>query len=161
MEAAGYLLFSGISGLGDLGTGGDGVLFGASPAWLWRGLLVLAGYFAYRAVVRASIATLEARVSGTGRERLDGMRRAVRLCYIAGAATYVLIGAFNPYGWTILLMSVLPSSLGGTSGLLWMFHFGGAAGSGPGWYFGRRWPWILAGACATLVYAIVFARTLR
>jgi len=31
MEAAGYLPFSGISGLGDLGTGGDGVLFGASP----------------------------------------------------------------------------------------------------------------------------------
>ena len=40
MTAAGYLLFSGFTGLGDFGTSRDGALYLAQPEWLWRLALV-------------------------------------------------------------------------------------------------------------------------
>jgi|GEM_PF-5309041 len=43
MDAAGYALFSGASGQGDLGTTSDGALQGATPEWLWRIGLFLVG----------------------------------------------------------------------------------------------------------------------
>jgi hypothetical protein len=56
MEPTGYLLFSGVLGLSDLGTGADGVLRGAQPEWLWRIAQVAVGFFGYWAVVRHALA---------------------------------------------------------------------------------------------------------
>lgn len=163
MGAAGYLLFSGVSGIGDLGTGVDGALFGASPAWLWRIVLTVAGVLAYLCVVYLSLGRLEPFLRGEGPARLRPPRRAALISYFVGAATYLIIGAFNPYGWQIVLTSALPSSLGGTSGLLWMFQLAKRqrTATGPGIGFPRRWSWITAGVLATVAYALVFARTLR
>jgi hypothetical protein len=163
MEATGYPLFSGVSGVGDLGTADGGALFGASPQWFWRLILAVGGVAAYLVAIRIALARLEPRLSGEGAVRLTVARRAASISYFTGAATYLVIGIFNPYGWTILLLSVLPSSLGGTSGLLWMFHYAPPArtASGPGLYFARQKGWIIAGALATVIYALIFARTLR
>jgi hypothetical protein len=62
-------------------------------------------------------------------------------------------------------LSGLPErwTLGGTSGLVRMFSVADTSrsASGPGLYFGRRWSWIIAGLLATVLYALVFARTVR
>jgi hypothetical protein len=161
MEVSGYLLFSGVTGLGDLGTGPDGVLFGASPQLLWRGILTLSGAFTYVWVVHFSLERFEPFFFGTGPERLTLPRRAALTSYCMGAATYLLVGAFNPHGWQILLTSVLPAGLGGTSGLLWMFQLADPEGRayGPGFTFERHWRWIAAGLIVTLAYGLIFART--
>jgi hypothetical protein len=39
------------------------------------------------------------------------VRRAALICYFVGAATDLLIGAFNPYGWcSVLLSAALPGA---------------------------------------------------
>jgi hypothetical protein len=163
MAAAGYPLFSGVTGLGDLGISVDGALHGASPQWLWRLVLSLSGALLYFAVVRLSLARLEPLLSGEGRARVTPARKTALVSYLVGAATYLVISAFNPLGWLIVLTSALPSSMGGTSGLLWMFQLADRQRSaqGPGLAFGRRWSWILAGLIVTLAYGLVFARSLR
>jgi hypothetical protein len=163
MEAAGYPLFSGVSGLGDLGTGADGVLRGAQPEWSWRIALVAIGFIGYWLVVRHALARLMPLLSGSGAARVRVARRAALISYIAGAVVYLIIGVVNPYGINMVLMSVLPSSLGGTSGLLWMFKWANrsTASGGPGLYFDRRWGWIVSGTIVTVFYAVVFGPTLR
>ncbi len=47
MTAAGYFLFSGISGIGDWGTGPEGALYKLEPQWLWRSLIALLGAYTY------------------------------------------------------------------------------------------------------------------
>jgi hypothetical protein len=163
MEAAGYPLFSGASGLGDLGTGADGMLRGAQPAWLWRFLLVAVGVIGYWSVVRYSLARLLPLLRGTGPARIRVARRSALISYVVGAVVYLAIGTVNPYGIEIVLISVLPSSLGGTSGLLWMFSLADRSGvsKGPGLYFDRSWAWIVTGVLVTAVYAAVFGPSLR
>jgi hypothetical protein len=162
MDGTGYLLFSGVSGLGDLGTA-YGALFGAQPAWLWRLVLTLSGALLYAGAVFFSVARLEPHLSGKGPARLALPRRAALVSYFVGAATYVIVSAFNPYGWQIVLISALPSSMGGTSGLLWMFQVAdrNRSGTGSGLAFERRWSWIIVGLLVTITYSLVFARTLR
>jgi hypothetical protein len=163
MSAAGYPLFSGVTGMGDLGFSSDSAFFGASPEWPWRAALTLSGVLGYLGVVYFSLMRLEPLLSGSGRARLTVPRRAALVSYFVGAATYLIIGAFNPYGWQIILVSVLPSSMGGTSGLLWMFQLAdrNRNSSGPGLFFERRWSYITVGLLVVLGYGLVFARTLR
>lgn len=70
MMAAGYLLFSGVSGIGDLGTTPDGVFHGFSPEWAWRVALSACGVVAYGRVARWSMRVLAPRLSGPGSGRV-------------------------------------------------------------------------------------------
>ncbi len=162
MEAAGYLAFSGVSGVGDLGTTTDGVFYGATPGWLWRIVLVVVGVVSYRWAVGSAFSRLMPLLSGCAETRLRVAKRAALISYSVGAAVYVAIGALNPHGLQIVLISVLPASLGGTSGLLWMFGRSNRSSGtrGPGLYFNRRWDWIAAGVTVTLFYAAVFGPTI-
>jgi hypothetical protein len=87
------------------------------------------------------------------------------ISYFTGAVVYLAIGAFNPMGWTIIAMSVLPSSMGGTSGLLWMWPIyrrrAATQADGQGLYFSRNWTWIGVSALVVLAYAIMFGPTWR
>jgi hypothetical protein len=164
MSASGYLLFSGVSGLGDLGTGAEGALMGAHPQWLWRIALTLLGVLAYKAVVMASLRRIAPRLPGTRTERIRTGRRVLLISYLTGALIYLLIGLANPRGLAILLLSVLPASLGASSGLLWMMQRIDSrtpVAEGPGLQFGRSVGWIAAAAVLTGAYAIVFGPTLR
>jgi hypothetical protein len=163
MGAAGYPLFSGVSGLGDLGTTTDGALRGATPEWAWRAVEAAAGLIAYIAVVRYAARALEPRLSGVGVTRIRPARLTTLWSYFTGAAVYLAIGILNPYGLVIVITSALASSMGGTSGLLWMTRLlkREPSAHGPGIYFGRSWTWIIVAAAITLGYAAVFGPTLR
>jgi hypothetical protein len=159
MSAAGYPLFSGVAGIGDLGTGSDGALRDVQPEWLWRVALAAFGALSYWGVARLSMRLIAPRLAGSGEPRVRRASRIARLSYITGAVVYLAIGVFNPYGLLIVLESVLPSSLGGTSGLLWMMEAlrRQHAGSGPDLDFSRSRGWIAASALVTIGYALVFA----
>lgn len=165
MFAAGYPLFSGVSGLGDLGTTRDGALYGAAPETLWRIALTLAGIVACGAAARVMCRTIAPQAGASGSESMAITRRATLISYLAGAIVYIAIGALNPMGWTILLVSVLPSSLGGTSPLLWMWPIyrrrTPARSEGTGLPLRRSPAWIGAGAAIVLCYAAVFGPTWR
>ena len=163
MDAAGYALFSGASGQGDLGTTSEGALYGATPEWLWRVGLFLVGAVAYRWVMRIAVAAIEPRVSGTGDGRVRSARLTALTSYLTGGAVAVLIGLLNPQGIVIVVLSSIASSLGGTIGLLFMMQWLKRQPDvqGPGIYFARSWGWIAVATVVTVAYAAIFGPTLR
>lgn len=163
MSAAGYPLFSGISGIGDLGNAPDGALHGATPLWAWRLALTVAGGFAYWWVVRLSARRMDAHASGAGRDRIRAARLTALDSYLTGAVVFVAIGVLNPHGFVIVATSAVASSVGGTSGLLWMMQLldRRRTVSEAGVAFARSWGWIGGAAAAVVAYGAVFGPTLR
>jgi hypothetical protein len=163
MDAAGYALFSGASGQGDLGTTGEGALHGATPEWLWRVGLFALGVVTYRWVMRIAVAAIEPRVSGSGDGRIRSARLTALTSYLTGGAVAVLIGLLNPQGIVIVLLSSIASSLGGTIGLLFMMQWlkRQPHAQAPGLYFARSWSWITIAVVVTAAYAAIFGPTLH
>jgi len=161
MTAFGYLLFSGIAGIGDLGVGEEGVLHAVPLPWLWRVLMAGIGYLLYDRAVVWSITRL-GELLGGGALRLARVRRLALLCYLSGAAVSVLIGLLNPQGLVIVLTSAVAASLGGTSGFAWGPYRVRLAADDPrpALPLPRDWRWVLGSAVLVLAYALVFGPTL-
>ncbi|MBS0199355.1 MAG: hypothetical protein JSR70_02795 [Proteobacteria bacterium] len=160
MTAFGYMMFSGVAGIGDLGIGDDGVLHDVAMPWLWRGVMAVVGYFFYDRCVVWSMRTLAGIVGGR-EDRPRRVQRIALLTYIAGAVTCIVIGLFNPEGIVIVLTSAAAASLGGTSGFAWgppRTRVG--AGDSDAVTFPRSWAWIAASVVIVLAYAIVFGPTI-
>ncbi|MBV8667055.1 MAG: hypothetical protein JO269_11285 [Burkholderiaceae bacterium] len=171
MSSSGYLLFSGVAGIGDLGTTADGVFYRVEPQWLCRAGLTAAGAWTYWLVIKHMRQTLLPQPVGAALAKQA--RRVTLVSYLSGAIVYAAIGLLNPHGFAIMAMSVLPSSLGGTCGLLVMWN--GFRASAPqtsadpslqqglhqGLDFGRNVVWISVALAVTIAYAAVFGPTLR
>jgi hypothetical protein len=164
MLAAGYVLFSGISGIGDLGTGRDGALFEAKPEWVWRVALTILGGFAYWWAVQCAARAIAPRAAAQGTARIRCARLTALTSYLAGGAVSLAIGIFNPYGLVVVLTSAIASSMGGTSGLLWMMRFLQRYPAGVpaprGLYFPRSWTWIGISAAIVIAYGVVLGPTI-
>jgi hypothetical protein len=164
MSGAGYPLFSGFSGVGDLGTTSDGALFGAEPSGVWRALLIAFGVLAYSLVARLMCRTIAPSAGGVQSATLRVVKRAAMVSYFTGALAYLAIGLLNPFGWQMIFLSVLPSSLGGTSGLLWMWSIyrrkNPGSANGTGLAIERSAGWICVGAAVVVIYAAVFGPSL-
>ena len=163
MAATGYLLFSGITGLGDFGTSRYGVLYQVTPAGLWRIVITIAGIASYILIAYISARAMDRIIGGGGVERIRRARHLALTSYLTGGAVSVAIGLLNPLGLRIVVESAVASSLGASSGLLWMMQFlyWKTSSSAPVLTFGRSWRWIATGGIATLVYALVFGPSLR
>ncbi len=74
-----------------------------------------------------------------------------------------MIGLLNPLGIMLFLVSAAGSSLGGTSGLLWMMQLLNRKreSATPPFQLARSWPWIITGLLAIAIYAGVFGPTLH
>ena len=153
--ATGYLLFSGVGGIGDLAI----VTKGLQPAWLWRVLLALAGAALY--LLSAIVAAAEfGRIAGPPSEALVARASRIALVsYLTGAVVICAAGILNPQGFIFVLISAVASTLGGASGLLWMMRMlrsprfsrpDSAELALP-----RSWGWIVAAAVALLIYVAV------
>ncbi len=163
MTFTGYLLFSGVSGLGDFGTSRDGLIYAMKPQWLWQVLEALIGAASYYGVVVFSGRQMDRLIGGGGRERVRRAQRIAMIAYFSGAAVSLLIGLLNPHGMVIFLTSAAATSLGGTSGLLWMMQLldrRKESATSP-FRMERSWAWIVAGLLAIGLYAGVFGPTLR
>lgn len=163
MTATGYLLFSGVTGLGDFGTGPEGLLDRAEPELLWRALLVALGLVGYLLTVRRMLRGMDALMGGSGVERVRRAQRVSLTSYLAGGLISVLIGLLNPHGLEIILTSAAAASLGGTSGLAWgMQYLNRRRDTGqPPVPLLRSWPWIVSGVVVIAVYGLLLGPSIR
>ncbi len=116
LTAFGYLLFSGIGGIGDWAR----VIQGIRPAWLYRLVLVVAGGLLYFVIApRLLMPALDPFLGRDPDARVARARRLSLLPYVTGAGTLILAGLLNPLGMRIVLISAAAASLGGTSLLAW------------------------------------------
>jgi len=163
MSATGYLLFSGVSGLGDFGTSRDGVFYRISPEWLWRTILTIVGAASYFLVVRLAVREIDPHLSGLGRPRIRYARQLVLTSYLTGVVVAIGIGLLNPHGLIIVVISSAAGTLGGSSGLLWMMQLldRDRPVPAPGLVIHRSWWWIALGTVVTILYAAVLGPTLR
>ncbi|HEY3588252.1 MAG TPA: hypothetical protein VGK85_13920 [Myxococcaceae bacterium] len=116
LQAFGYLMFSGLGGIGDWAE----VVRDFQPAVAWRLLLTAAGAVLYFMVApRWIMPWLAAFVPADREERTARVRRLTVLPYLVGGVTFVLAGVLNPLGWVYVLISAVAASFGGTSLLAW------------------------------------------
>lgn len=163
MTATGYLLFSGLTGLGDIGTGRSGALYLARPQWIWRMTAVVLGAASYAAVIYYSLGKFDKIIGGQGAARVKHAQKLALTSYLSGASMSVLVGLLNPIGFVIVLISAAASTLGGTSGLAWMMQLLNrkkAASTSP-LRLHRSWSWIGAGFVGALLYAAILGPTVR
>ncbi|NUM47781.1 MAG: hypothetical protein HUU38_24000 [Anaerolineales bacterium] len=162
MVAVGYLLFSGFSGIGDLGMGPNEGLHGLEPAWLVRILLVLMGIAGYYGVILVSIRKMDSFIGGEGAERVGRAQMLSLTAYLTGGIVSVLIGLLNPYGIIIVLVSSVASGMGGTSGMAWMMQLLNRkknTGDAP-FLLERHWGWIAGSALFLILYTAILGPTI-
>lgn len=161
MVAAGYLLFSGVTGIGDLGTGESGLFYQVEPEWVYRIVMSILGFLSYFGVIRISLRNMDAFIGGEGLDRVKRSQRLALTAYLAGAVVSVLIGLLNPQGLVIVLISSISSSLGGTSGLAWMMQLLNrkkVTNEEP-FVLTRSWAWIALSLAFLLVYTFILGPT--
>jgi hypothetical protein len=163
MSSTGYLLFSGLTGLGDFGVSPDGMLYQIEPAWLWQIVLTIVGLVSYVLIIIFSVRAIEPYIGGTGRARIRYARLMALASYLTGAVLYLVIGLLNPYGLIIVVISAAASSLGATAGLLWMMQLLDRKRdvAAPGMVVRRSWRWIALAGVVTIAYAVILGPTLR
>jgi hypothetical protein len=152
--ASGYFLFSGVSGVGDLGTTADGALHGVPAPLMLRVAEVLIGAVCYVALVRAAIGTLTAML-GTGAATSVARRAIAHVYYATCGGAAVLVGLLNPVGIFITIMSAAASSFGGLAGFI---SIGYATPGGDEPYpfrIARSWPVIMLGALVLIGFALI------
>ncbi len=162
MIAAGYLLFSGVTGIGDFGLDPNGVFYQAEPAWAVRLILTILGLVAYGGVILLSLRKVDRFIGGAGEERVSRAQTLSLTSYLTGGAVAVLIGLLNPHGIVIVLISSVASSMGGTSGLAWMMQLLNrkkATAEEP-FEMARSWGWIIASVGFVLAYAAILGPTI-
>jgi hypothetical protein len=117
LQATGYWLFSGLADIGDWAA----VTAGLTPGWPWRVLLTAAGGGGYYLTARLALAEL---VPFLGPEsgRVAHARTLMLVPYLTGGVLYVAAGLLNPVSPALVLISAAAASLGGTSGLAWMYN---------------------------------------
>lgn len=110
LMGAGYFLFSGVLGMGDWAD-----LIASLPHQaLLRTAMAVAGAALYVLFVRLIAVTLHPFVGRRGDYNIVG-----RLPYYAACCFWCVAGAFDPLGFRLMLLSTLPASFGGMSGLMW------------------------------------------
>jgi len=159
-QGAGYLLFSGVAGIGDWAS----VIQGFSPRWLWRAGLALVGGVSYFLVMRVAMISLGPFIGG---ER-SRYRRALALSlipYVTGSALYIVSGLFNPAGAALVVASAVASSVGGTCGFLWapqlLLGESIPPASNPLTPIARSWPWIGAAGVVMLLFISILGPGVR
>ena len=118
LDAGGYFLFSGIVGIGDW----SAVVAGWQPAWAWRiGLATLGIVTYFLLFVPLCLRELRPFVGGNMKIRVRRARRLALVAYLTSGILACVAGAFNPVGPLLILISAAAASLGGHSGLAWMW----------------------------------------
>jgi len=110
LAGCGYLLFSGVLGMGDW----QAVIDGLPYQPVLRAALSLAGAGLYILAVRLLACALRPFCPDHERFNLVG-----RLPYLAACLFICAAGLLDPLGWRAFLLSTVPAALGGYSGLLW------------------------------------------
>lgn len=158
--AAGYFCFSGVTGVGDLGTGPQGALAGLPWPLALRLSEIVVGIAAYIAVVRAGIGALNAML-GTGPRTRQARRRIAHSFYIASGLGAVLVGLLNPVGLFVTIMSAAASSFGGLAGFISIGLAARGADAPRDFDLPRNWLVIAAGGIVLALFAAVLGPSVK
>ena len=161
LTAFGYLLYSGVGGIGDWAHVVEGL---GSPLLFRGGMSLLGGILYFVVAPRLLMPPLDPFL---GRDQALRAARAKRLCllpYFAGGVSLVLAGLLNPYGIKIVLISAAAAAFGGTSLLAW--YPSRTREPTPGTpdlplSIGRGWVWIVAGALVLCFFVLVLGPGVR
>lgn len=153
--AAGYFLFSGITGYGDLGVRSGGSLIGAPYPLAFQVAETIIGGVSYFLLVRAAIRTLKAMI-GSGPQSRDSHRRIAHIYYATVGFGAVVVGLMNPVGIKITIMSAAASSFGGLAGFISIGYAVGGSGSAKPFIINRQWSIIVCGAAMLAAFAAIF-----
>jgi hypothetical protein len=115
LTATGYLLFSGLLGVGDWIV----VVDGLQPAWVWRLGLIVAGLALYALAIWVSLRLLNDFIGADVPARFGRAGKLTVIPYLAGSSTTTVASLFNPLGALFVLTSAA-ASFGGASALAWM-----------------------------------------
>lgn len=159
LAGAGYLLFSGVAGVGDIAV----VIEGGEPGWLWRGLTLLVGALLYLGLIAVALHLFGARVGGTADERISRSQKMATWSYVGIVLAVLLASLFHPLGFASLpVIAGLAGALFGQSPLLWMMQ----------WFRAKAFPkssgeplqippnrlLLIAGIIVTLIYGVGLGR---
>jgi hypothetical protein len=154
LTAFGYLLYSGVGGIGDWAR----VIDGAQPAILYRGVLIAVGTVLYFVVApRLLMPGLDPFLGRDPGARIARARRLSLVPYFAGGATLVVAGLLNPLGMQVVLISAAAAAFGGTSLLAWYppLPRPPLATTGAPLGVARSVPWIAAAAFVMAFFVFV------
>jgi hypothetical protein len=158
LQATGYLLYSGLSNIGDWAE----VVRGFTPPWIWRGALTLIGGITYWLATRYAMGQLGRRLRTTGAARVAEANRYTLTAYVVGGVLALAGGLFEPGGAFIVLISAVAGSLGGASALAWgpqlLRNPRLGPPTDPELRVTRDWRWIIAGAVVAVVFVFVLGR---
>jgi hypothetical protein len=149
--AAAYPAYSGIALFGDWAA----VISGLSPAWAWRGVLVVFSLISYYLFLRLLAVELRPFCGSDAPGALDRLQQITLVPFIAALGVAGLGGAFNPVGWTVIFTSALPGAAA-AFGLTQIDNFPAVQVSGssvPAGAIKRSLGWILA-AVAVLIFFV-------
>jgi hypothetical protein len=153
MAAAGYLAFSGVSGIGDWAPGIDGGIGPLPHPYVIRAILVAAGVFAYIKVIQLGKYSLMQMVGGA--PDANQVRRTITMGYYWTAGFAALaVGMLNPKGIFIVLASAMASSFGGNAGIFSIAHDRNVAPARP-FSVTRNWLILLTGITTTAAFAAI------
>lgn len=158
--AAGYFLFSGFSGFGDLGTGPGGGLEGLSHAWLWRIGFIALGGFVYFRLVTWAIRALNAMLGDTAETKV-ARRRIAHLFYATLGLDAVLVGLLNPVGIFITIMSAAASSFGGNAGFISVGYAVPSGNDARSFTIARSWVIFALGVAISAGFAVILGPSVR
>jgi hypothetical protein len=161
LTAAGYLLFSGVSGVGDFGTT-SGLFHGVQPEWLVRVVLTVVGAASYALVIIVTLRRIDQLIGGEGEERVFRAQMLSLTSYLAGSIFLLLVGSLNPHGLEIMLQGALAYGFGGTSALAWMMQClsRNKVLSVEPLIVTRSWPWIVVSLVIVVAYGLIFGPTI-
>jgi hypothetical protein len=108
-----YLVYSALAKQGDWAS----VISELAPEWFWRSLLGASGIVLYRLSVVSVQRVMASTFGDSGLSRRQ-LRRLILTPYLSGAAVMTLAAVFNPFSWTLILISGLGASLAANGGFL-------------------------------------------
>jgi len=155
LTAFGYLLYSGVGGIGDWAR----VIQGAEPAIVFRLVMSTVGAVLYFVVApRLLMPALDPFLGVDPMERTRRAKLLMLLPYFIGAITLIVAGILNPLGMKIVLISAAAASLGGTSLLAWYhrrLRHPSALVQEPPLGIARSWGWIAAAVVGLGIFVFV------
>jgi hypothetical protein len=156
--AAGYLAYSGLTGIGDLNPGDGGGIGPLPQPWLFRLLFAAGGGFAYWRLVVLGMRTL-AEMIGQGAETRKARRTIAHLFYGVLCLAAVVASLPNPVGLFVTLASATAASFGGNAGLI-SIGFATRPGEARAFRVGRNGMLLAIGLATTAAFAIVLGPTI-
>lgn len=159
-SAAGYFLFSGASGIGDLGPDAEGGLGPLPNPLVWRAGFALFGLVAYIHLVRTGIKTLNSMI-GQGPGSRAARQTIAHGFYIVLCLAAVLASLPNPVGLFITLASATAASFGGKAGLISIGFATRDDGRAGMFVVERSWVIFVVGLAVSVAFAAVLGPTIR